>query len=233
MPRAWLTGDTLGGLVCRPVWLPEGVWSEGALRGALLELTREYRWEKYGVLEPAAVAAAFLDAFWRYGTGGCMYAGTVFWFAGSSNPTGTLDCDGQSVRRADYPRLFDVIGTVFGSDDGDSFNLPDIAGRCINGSGDRPTGGGRSVGDTGGSERVSLAESEMPAHDHTVEPHNHSVHTHLDMLVVAPGEAPVALMPTIGGTTGSASPGTNTKGSGEDHENMPPYITLRPLIQAE
>ena len=42
-------------------------------------------------------------------------------------PVGYLLCDGDSYLRADYPDLFAVIGTKFGADDGDHFNVPTSA----------------------------------------------------------------------------------------------------------
>lgn len=58
-------------------------------------------------------------------------AGVVFPFAGPSTavPPGWLYCNGASVLRAQYPRLFAAIGTAYGAADGTHFNVPDMAGR--------------------------------------------------------------------------------------------------------
>ncbi len=51
--------------------------------------------------------------------------GAVLAFTGVMIPTGWLLCDGREVNRADYPVLFQVIGTTYGAGDGVStFNLP-------------------------------------------------------------------------------------------------------------
>ena len=58
-------------------------------------------------------------------TGGMML------YAVAGPPTGYLQCNGASVLRASYTRLFGVIGTTFGSADGTHFTLPtmtDISG---------------------------------------------------------------------------------------------------------
>ena len=44
-----------------------------------------------------------------------------------------LLCDGRSISQKTYPRLFNVIGKTYGSVDSDSFNVPDLKGRCIMG----------------------------------------------------------------------------------------------------
>ena len=55
--------------------------------------------------------------------------GAVSPFAGSAAPSNWLLCDGASLLRADYPRLFAVIGTSYGAVDGTHFNTPDLRDR--------------------------------------------------------------------------------------------------------
>lgn len=96
-------------------------------------------------------------------------AGIIMPFAGTVAPQGYLLCDGSAVDRTTYATLFDVIGTTFGSGDGSStFNLPDLSGRV-------PLGVSSThlLGSTGGSETVTLTESELPAHVHVVPQHGH------------------------------------------------------------
>lgn len=91
-------------------------------------------------------------------------------FAGTAAPEGYLMCDGSAVSRTTYATLFGVIGTAFGAGDGSStFNLPDLGGRV-------PLGVSQShaLGTTGGSETVTLTESELPAHVHEVPQHGHA-----------------------------------------------------------
>lgn len=53
--------------------------------------------------------------------------GMIFAFAGSTIPSGFLLCDGSKVSRTTYKKLFDVIGTTYGSGDGSTtFNLPNL-----------------------------------------------------------------------------------------------------------
>lgn len=93
--------------------------------------------------------------------------GTVTGFAGQTAPSGWLLCDGSPVSRVDYAPLFAVIGTIYGEGDQvNTFNLPDLRGRTIIG-----TGGGtglsmRTLGQKGGEEQHTLTVAEMPAHTH-------------------------------------------------------------------
>jgi microcystin-dependent protein len=53
--------------------------------------------------------------------------GQIEWFATDTAPPGRLIADGTAVSRTTYARLFNVIGTRFGSGDGaTTFNLPNI-----------------------------------------------------------------------------------------------------------
>lgn len=66
-----------------------------------------------------------------------LYAGLVGeikWFAGSSIPSGWLLCDGSSLDRTSYSRLFEVIGTTWGSNSNTSFKLPNLIDRVAWGS---------------------------------------------------------------------------------------------------
>lgn len=74
--------------------------------------------------------------------------GAVFFFAKSTPPEHALACDGAAVSRAAYPELFGAIGTTFGAGDGSTtFNLPDLRGRFIRGTGGNAAALGVAQGD--------------------------------------------------------------------------------------
>lgn len=107
-------------------------------------------------------------------------AGCLQQFAGSSIPSGWLECGGQAVSRTLYAALFAAIGTLYGPGDGSTtFNLPDLRGRIGIGrdnmggqAANRVTTGnsgfnGVDLGAAGGSEVVTLTEAQIPNHWHT------------------------------------------------------------------
>lgn len=63
-------------------------------------------------------------------------AGTIIQSASKSTPQGYLKCNGASISRVSYKKLFEVIRTTFGSDDNNTFRLPDLRGRFIRGFSD-------------------------------------------------------------------------------------------------
>jgi microcystin-dependent protein len=63
--------------------------------------------------------------------------GLIISYAGSVSsvdaPSGWLLCDGRSVMRSTYSKLFSKIGTTYGSINDKSFNLPNLKGRVVMG----------------------------------------------------------------------------------------------------
>ena len=68
------------------------------------------------------------------------WAGMISPFAMSHAPTGWLYCDGSSILRSGtYANLFSAIGTTWGSADGTHFNVPDLRGAFLRGTGSHAT----------------------------------------------------------------------------------------------
>lgn len=82
--------------------------------------------------------------------------GVIQQYAGSTAPTGYLMCDGSAISRTDYADLFAVIGTTYGTGDGQStFNLPNIKGKVPVGL-DIADSDFNSLGKTGGNKNHNL-----------------------------------------------------------------------------
>lgn len=102
-------------------------------------------------------------------------AGVIEMFAGSTAPTGWLICDGSNVSRRIYSDLFKVIGTTYGSGDGNTtFTLPDMRGRVPMGVGQGVGLTNRTLASTTGAESVAISTTELPSHNHTASDSGHS-----------------------------------------------------------
>lgn len=57
--------------------------------------------------------------------------GTILSYGGVNAPTGYLICDGSEISVSEYPDLYDVIGTTFGSSDSTTFCLPNLIDKTV------------------------------------------------------------------------------------------------------
>ena len=116
--------------------------------------------------------------------------GTISPYAGTSAPANWLLCDGSAVSRVTYAALFGVTSTAYGAGDGSTtFNVPDLRGRIVVGSGTGAqqgaagsgviTGGtaltARGVGQFFGDERLQNHNHTQDAHNHTQNGHSHGM----------------------------------------------------------
>ena len=181
--------------------------------------------------------------------------GSIKMYAGSNTPTKWLKCEGQAVSRTTYSKLFDAIGTTYGAGDGSTtFNVPDFRGRVGVGVGMGTATGAtaHSLGQTDGSETVTLTVDQMPSHTHIQNSHNHSQNSHKHNIKVnlayhpgnggtVAGDNAWAVDTTGGGSitsesataTNIAATATNQNtGGGGAHGNMQPYTAINYIIFA-
>lgn len=145
------------------------------------------------------------------GIQGVAMTGTMAMWPVAVPPGGWLICNGQSVSRTQYPGLFAIISTNYGSVDASTFNLPDMRD-CfpIGTSATKPIA--PAAGSTGGSPTHTMALAELAAHNHpasssglTIQ-HTHTIaasgdHTHTDS-----GHTHGFTTIGVGGGIGAASP---------------------------
>ncbi len=86
-------------------------------------------------------------------------------------PKGWAWCDGQLLPLSQNTALFSLLGTTYGGNGKSNFALPDLQGRAPMHPGQGPGLSLHDLGETGGTETVSLLESEIPSHSHTMRVH--------------------------------------------------------------
>lgn len=87
-------------------------------------------------------------------------------------PNGWAWCDGQLMPISQNTALFSLLGTTYGGNGKSNFALPDLQGRAPMHPGQGPGLSLHDLGETGGSDTVSLLESEIPAHSHALSASN-------------------------------------------------------------
>jgi microcystin-dependent protein len=142
-------------------------------------------------------------------------------------PKGWAWCDGQLLPLSQNTALFSLLGTTYGGNGKSNFALPDLQGRAPMHPGQGPGLSLHDLGETGGSETVSLLESEIPAHSH---PMNVSSQLGLENFpagqMFAMGDG-INLYGSAGSSmVGMADWALAPAGGDQPHNNMQPYLTF-------
>jgi microcystin-dependent protein len=83
-------------------------------------------------------------------------------------PQGWAFCDGSLLSISQNTALFSLLGTTYGGNGTTTFALPDLRGRAALGFGNGPGLSPYVLGQSTGSETVTLTAGQMPAHNHLV-----------------------------------------------------------------
>lgn len=139
-------------------------------------------------------------------------------------PKGWAWCDGQILPLSQNTALFSLLGTTYGGNGNSNFALPDLQGRAPMHPGQGPGLSLHDLGETGGSETVTLLQSEIPVH-------THSLHVVADDngLSDAPQGALPARAPiyaSTGATVSMAPQVIAPVGGDQPHNNLQPYLTF-------
>lgn len=144
-------------------------------------------------------------------------------------PSGWALCNGQLMPISQNTALFSLLGTMYGGDGKSTFALPDFRGAAPVHAGHGQGSGltEREIGEEGGTETVTLLDSEMPVHSHALNASggfaNSSDPTGRVWArpfgggnLYKPSGTPANLAPQALAPTGGSLP----------HNNMQPYLTL-------
>lgn len=150
-------------------------------------------------------------------------------FANNFAPVGWAVCTGQLIAISQNTSLFSLLGTFYGGDGKSTFALPDLQGRMPMHMGQGPGLSPHSLGETGGSETVTLLSSEMPIHSHSLMvAENSGAPMSSAGPSVALGSAPTRSYAP--GPAASLIPMNPRElaptGGGQPHNNMPPFLAL-------
>jgi microcystin-dependent protein len=153
-------------------------------------------------------------------------------FAGNFAPKGWAFCDGQLLPLSQNTALFSLLGTTYGGDGKSNFALPDLQGRAPMQPGQGPGLSLHDLGETGGSDTVTLLESEIPSHSHGQVANLNSA------------ERPSPSGNILARTVGASLYQSNTSqalvnmapeallpaGGDQPHNNLQPYLTMTFII---
>jgi microcystin-dependent protein len=153
-------------------------------------------------------------------------------FAGNFAPTNWATCNGQIIPLQQNTALFSLIGTSYGGNGQSNFALPNMAGSAPLAAGN---GAGLSqyvIGDQSGSSGVTLLQTEMPAHNHSLmavgqDPNSATAQGN----ELARSSNVTAYLPPGSGSPIPMSPqAISSTGGSQSHNNLQPYLALTFII---
>ncbi len=143
-------------------------------------------------------------------------------------PKGWAWCDGQILPLSQNTALFSLLGTTYGGDGSTNFALPNLQGSAPMHPGQGPGLSLRSLGESGGTDTVTLLASEIPVHQHKLrasfDPGDLFAPGPTASLASSTGAA--AYQPSTAGAVQMAPQAAATAGSSQPHNNLMPYLTV-------
>lgn len=159
------------------------------------------------------------------------YVGEVRMFAGSFAPQGWMFCNGQSLAIAENETLFQLLGTTYGGDGEETFNLPNLQSRVPLHMGTGPDGTTYPLAQMAGTEKETLTVQQIPIHSHQlVASAANGSQTNPGGSV--PAASPGSVFPYIEDPPGvSMSPQAIAPvGGSQPHENVQPFMCINYII---
>jgi len=139
-------------------------------------------------------------------------------------PVGWALCDGSLLDIDQNQALFSLLGTTYGGDGVETFALPDLRGRVA-----MHQGNGHVLGEQGGTETVTLAVTQLPAHPHVPQASNAGGSTSPTGSVWANSAA--LQFASASSTLAPMNPGSiGPTGGSQPHENMLPFQVINFVI---
>lgn len=157
------------------------------------------------------------------------YVGEIRMFAGNFAPVDWAFCNGQMLPISENQALFTLIGATYGGDGTRTFALPDLRGRLPVHDGQGTGLTLRKLGQSFGSETVTLTVSQIPAHTHNLMGNSSDATSSSPSGAVLAGATQVY----AGGTPGLlplADSTVSPVGGSQPHDNVMPFFCMNFII---
>ena len=157
------------------------------------------------------------------------YVGEIRLFGDNFAPVGWSFCNGAVIAISQNNVLFNLLGTTYGGDGVNNFNLPDLQGRIPVHQGQGTGLQNYVLGQKGGVETVTLIVGQLPAHSHAA------------MAGAGAAQSSPANASWGGVANNTYGPGTSANnsmnagsmglsGGSQPHDNLLPFVVLSFII---
>jgi microcystin-dependent protein len=161
---------------------------------------------------------------------GSPYIGEIRMFGGSFAPVGWALCQGQTIPISQNDTLFNLIGTTYGGDGQETFNLPNLSGRVPVHQG---TNAGITyvIGETAGTESVTLTTQQIPQHSHAfLASLDNATDSPSGPAVLPANSQQVKIYSLFPVASALAANALSPVGGSQPHENMSPFLVITFII---
>ncbi len=145
-------------------------------------------------------------------------------------PRGWALCNGQVLPISQNTALFALVGTFYGGNGTSTFALPNLQGAVPVDQGVADSGTQYFIGETGGTETVTLLQAELPAHNHSpAQAVAGSIRTdkHSPANAQPAGHSTVNVYAAKANATMAPLPAS---GQNQPHENRQPFLVMNFII---
>ncbi|HXR99926.1 MAG TPA: tail fiber protein [Pyrinomonadaceae bacterium] len=158
------------------------------------------------------------------------YVGEIRMFAGNFAPNGWMFCEGQTLPISENDVLFQLIGTTYGGDGQETFNLPNLASRVPIHMGTGPSGTTYQIGEMAGTEQETLTTQQIPIHNHSFLASTAVANSNTpDNQVLGQSTQRAIYFEAV--TTSNLAPTSVTpQGGSQPHENCQPFLCINFII---
>lgn len=158
------------------------------------------------------------------------FVGEIRMFGGNFAPAGWMFCEGQALPISENETLFNLIGTTYGGDGQETFNLPDLQGRAPMHAGTVAGGGTYVLGEKAGVEMVTLTVQQMPGHTHPLICTNGAATDPNPQNDLMAEQLAVSAYQSQAAAAGMAAQAISPAGGSQPHENMQPFLAISFII---
>ncbi len=160
------------------------------------------------------------------------YVGEIRMFAGNFPPVGWMFCDGQTLPISENETLFQLIGTTYGGDGQETFNLPNLQSRIPLHFGTGPDGITYQLAEQAGTESVTLTTQQIPIHTHPQLCSTGSGAVTPDPVNAIASKTDLSQYSSAGATVSMGNPAmlSDPAGGSQPHENCMPFLCINYII---